>query len=249
MAAVIVLGTALVAFAWDARDVGALSPTFQDHWHIPVGIYNCTTESFLDDLADPGLDPVGIHTHGDGVIHVHPFSSAATGRDAQLELFLDATRTEIINDERMTFSDQPALEEGVQCDGEDAILQVARFAPGETTPSEVITEDLNDFRFSQDQEGVVIALAPLGADIPPPPQASVDAAAESSPNVLQTDSTGQGFDEDGNLLDADGNIVLDEDGNPALNINDLQLDDSDTDADPDADADPDPDADAVEGAE
>ncbi len=243
MAGVIVLGIALVAFAWDARDVQALSPTFDQHWHVPYGIYDCTTESFLDDLADPGLDPVGIHTHGDGVIHIHPFSSASTGNNARLDLFLDATRTDIVDDERLTFSDRLALEEGVQCDGEDAILQVARFAPGASTPSEVITENLGDYRFREDQEGVVIALAPLGADIPPPPQTATAAAAASSPNILQTDNTGQGFDADGNLLDADGNVVLDEEGNPALNINDLQVEDSEDDADTD-DADSDADADA-----
>lgn len=235
---IIVAGVALVAFAWNARDVEALSPSFADHWHLSYGIYDCTDEAFLADLADPGLPNAGIHTHGDGVIHLHPFSSSATGNNAQIERFLDATRTEIVDDERMTFSDRPALEEGVQCGGEDAILQIARFAPGADTPSEIVTENLVDFRFRQDQEGVVIALAPEGADIPPPPEASREQAAAASPNVLRTDGlddlnsglTGQGFDADGNLLDADGNVVLDENGDPALNINDLQVDDSGDDS-------------------
>lgn len=238
MAGVIVLGIALVAFAWDARDVDALSPSFDDHWHLPVGIYDCTSEGFLPNLDDPGLANSGIHTHGDGVIHLHPFSSSATGNNAQIEVFLEAVRVDIVDDERMTFSDRSALEEGVQCGGEDAILQIARFAPGASTPTEVITEDLLDFRFRQDQEGIVIALAPAGAEIPPPPSESVSQAAAASPNVLRTDGLddlnsgldGQGFDADGNLLDADGNVVLDEEGNPALNINDLQVgDDGDAD--------------------
>ncbi len=250
MAAVIILGTALVAFAWNARDVEALSPSFDDHWHLPIGIYDCTTDGFLPNLEDPGLSNAGIHTHGDGVIHLHPFSSSATGNNAQLERFLDATRTDIVNDERMTFADRPALEEGVQCGGEDAILQIARFAPGASTPSEVITEDLRNFRFRQDQEGIVIALAPAGADIPPPPEASVNQAAAASPNILRTDGlgdldsgiTGEGFDADGNLLDGDGNIFLDEDGNP-VNINDVLANNDDADADADADAEADTDTD------
>lgn len=251
MAAVIVLGTALVAFAWNARDVEALSPSFDDHWHLPIGIYDCTTDGFLPNFEDPGLANAGIHTHGDGVIHLHPFSSSATGNNAQLERFLDATRTDIVNDERMTFADRPALEEGVQCGGEDAILQIARFAPGASTPSEVVTEDLRNFRFRQDQEGIVIALAPAGADIPPPPEASVSQAAAASPNSLRTDGlgdldagiTGEGFDADGNLLDGDGNVFLDEDGNP-ININDvLANNDADAAADADADADADTEAD------
>lgn len=235
---IIVAGIALVAFAWNARDVEAFSPSFDDHWHLSFGIYDCTIEDFLPDLADPGTANAGIHTHGDGVIHLHPFSSSATGNNAQLERFLEATRSDISNDERMTFRDFEALEEGVQCDGQDAILQVARFAPGATTPTEVITEDLLDFRFREDQEGVVIALAPAGADIPPPPQSSIDAASAASPNILRTDGleqlnddlTGQGFDENGNLLDGDGNLVLDDDGNP-INLNDLLANADDADAD------------------
>lgn len=242
LAAIIIAGTALVAFAWNARDVAALSPTFDDHWHLPFGIYDCQTDSFLVDLEDPGIPNAGIHTHGDGVIHLHPFSSEATGNNARLDLFLDATRTDIEGDAVMTFADRPALEAGVECDGEEAILQLARFAPGETTPTEVFTEDLSDYRFQQDQEGVVIALAPAGFDIPPPPQSSIDQASQASPEVLRTDGledlnsdlTGQGFDSDGNLLDADGNVVLDEDGNPALNIRDLQVEDGEA-SEPEAD--------------
>jgi hypothetical protein len=247
-AAIVIAGIALVAFAWNARDLEALSPSFDDHWHLGFGVYDCETEGFLPNLEDPGVANAGIHTHGDGVIHLHPFSSSATGNNAQLERFMEATRTDIINDEEMTFPNRAALSEGVQCGGEDAILQVARFAPGATEPTEVITEDLRNFRFRQDQEGIVIALAPEGSEIPPPPQAVTDQAAEASPSVLRTDGltdldsglSGQGFDSDGNLLDADGNVVLNEDGEPALNINDLQIedgDDSDTDSGTDADAD------------
>ena len=243
LAAIIIAGTALVAFAWNARDLEALSPSFDDHWHLGFGIYDCQTEEFLPNLEDPGVANAGIHTHGDGVIHLHPFSSSATGNNAQLERFMEATRTDIVNDEEMTFPNRAALSEGVQCGGEDAILQVARFPPGATEPSEVITENLGDFRFRQDQEGVVIALAPEGSEIPPPPQAVSDQAAEASPGVLRTDGltdldaglSGEGFDSDGNLLDAEGNVVLNEDGEPALNINDLQID---PDADAESDADP-----------
>ncbi len=243
LAAIIIAGSALVFFAWNGRDVAALQPTFDDHWHLPFGIYDCTTDSFLPDLQDPQTANAGIHTHSDGVIHLHPFSSTATGSNAQLERFLEATRTGIENDETMTFADRDELSEGVQCDGEDAILQVARFAPGESTPSEVITEDLLDFRFNEDQEGVVIALAPEGADIPPPPAASIEAAQASSPNVLRTDglqnldgsnSGSIGFDDDGNLIGPDGNPILGDDGEP-INRADLEADiEEGTDGDADA---------------
>ena len=221
LAGVIIAGIALVAFSWNARDVSALTPGFDDHWHISYGIYDCQTESFLPNLADPQTPNSGIHTHGDGVVHLHPRSSDATGNNAQLKRFLEATRTELSGDAVLSFSDREALsEDGAECGGQPAVLQVARFAPGSDTVESVITEDLADYRFQEDQERVVIALAPLGADIPPPPQENVDTAAQASPFVLQTDGLGDvdlggtdtpgevGIDEDGNLIDADGNILI-----------------------------------------
>ncbi len=225
MAGVIVLGTALVAFAWGARDVEALQPSFNDHWHLPYGIYDCQEDSFLPPLTDPARPNSGIHTHGDGVIHLHPQSSTATGNNAQLERFLEAVDAEFDGDDALTFVDRDALrEEGTTCDGEDVVLQVARFAPGETEPSEVVTDNLGEFRFRSDQEGVVIALAPAGADIPPPPAASIETAQGASPNVLRTDGLQNlpgtleqnsigGFNDDGVLVDGEGNPILDADGN------------------------------------
>ena len=249
MVGVIVLGTALVAFAWNARDVEALSPSFEDHWHLPYGIYDCRDEAFLPDLEDPGLPNSGIHTHGQGVIHLHPFSSTATGNNAQLERFFEATRAQFDGDDALTFTNRPALtEEGSTCDGEPAILQVARFAPGADTPTEVITEDLGNYRFGADQEGVVIALAPAGADIPPPPAAATDTANQASPNILRTDgldslpgTAGIGFDADGVLRGPDGEPILNADGEPITQA-DIQAEaEAQGDADPDADADADAD--------
>ena len=43
-----------------------------DHWHTAYGIYICDT--FLDPLQVQ-TDPDGIHSHADGVIHIHPYLS------------------------------------------------------------------------------------------------------------------------------------------------------------------------------
>lgn len=237
LAAVIVVGIALVAFARANRDTTALTPTFGDHWHIAYGIYDCTTEDFLPNLADPQTPNSGIHTHGDGVVHLHPRGSDATGNNAQLKQFLDATRTEINDDTELTFPDRDALVEGVMCNGEPAILQLARFAPGTQELVSVTTENVEDYRFIEDQEAITLALAPAGAEIPPPPQANIDQASAASPFVLGTDGLGDinnldtdagedstvGFDADGNLVDGDGNILI-----PANELN-AETEDSDED--------------------
>ena len=234
MGAVMVVGILLVIFSWNARDVQALSPSFDDHWHIAYGIYECDT--FQPNLEDPQTPNSGIHTHGDGVVHLHPRSSDATGNNAQMKRFLEAARVEI-SDSEISFPDRPALsEDGAECNGEPAILQIVRFNPGEDVPSEIFTEDLGNYRFQEDQERIVIALAPAGAAIPPPPQVNIDNASAASPSILGTEGLndlglfGSGFDEDGNLLDADGELVLDDDGNP-INIADLTEDSDGSDSD------------------
>lgn len=221
---IVVLGTALVAFAWNARDVEALQPSFGDHWHLPFAVYDCRDEAFIAPLEDPGLVNSGIHTHSDGVIHLHPSSSTATGSNARLGVFLDATRANL-SDDALTFDTRPEIaEEGASCNGEDAILQVARFEPGDDVPVEVLTENLTDLRFRGDQEAVIVALLPEGADWPTPPADAVANAQASSPNILATDGLSDlstelqnnnlgGFNEDGVLVDGEGTPILDGEGN------------------------------------
>ena len=235
LAGIIIAGSALVFFAWQGRDVAALQPTFGDHWHAPYGIWDCTIGDeggFQTPIQDPQTSNAGIHTHSDGVVHIHPFSSVATGSGATLGTFLEATEAQLEDDVALTFANRPELtEEGVTCGGEEAVLQIHRFPIGETVPSEVITENLADYRFGGDLEGFVIALAPLGADIPVPPADAQASAEASSPSVLRTDglndlgATGGaiGFDEDGNLLDPEGAPILDGDGEP-INRADLEAD-------------------------
>src|SRR5688500_3616416 len=79
--AVVLLGTGLVVFSRENRDE-AIPPTLNDHWHAAYGIWNCGEWEPV--LVDAGQDLNGIHTHADGVIHIHPFSSASTGNRATL---------------------------------------------------------------------------------------------------------------------------------------------------------------------
>lgn len=227
LATVIISGVFLVGFSWNTRDVAALTPTFGDHWHAAYGIWDCEIDDFRPNLIDPQEITDGIHTHSDGVIHIHPYSSRATGSGATLERFFEGTDTSLEDDSVFEIPGQEPLQEGATCDGETAILQVARFAPGAAEPTDVLTEDLNSLRFNEDLEMIVIALAPEGATIPAPPQANIDAARGSSPDVFRTDGLAGidnddavGFDNDGNLRDADGNFLTDDAGHP-ININNI----------------------------
>nr|MCU0269912.1 hypothetical protein [Acidimicrobiales bacterium] len=88
---IFVVGLLLVVFSYGQRnnraEAEAPSAVNSDHWHTAYGVYVCDT--FQEPIPDQGTDPVGIHTHGDGVIHIHPFSEASSGDNAQLYHFTD----------------------------------------------------------------------------------------------------------------------------------------------------------------
>jgi hypothetical protein len=187
---VILLGASLVLFA-RSNQSAAVSPKLNvgvagggggDHWHAAYGIYQC--DHFIDNALthDPNDDPIGIHSHNDGIIHIHPFVSSATGTRAQLGLFFD-TEQVTFNDNELQLTDGTVLKTGDQCNGQKATLQVARFVIDKPNdPPEIFTKNLRSIRFLADREAFTIALVPIGTTIPLPPSAqNIDAlsAADS----------------------------------------------------------------------
>lgn len=209
------LGVFLVLFARSSRDANA-RPLSQanadfDHWHSSLGIYDC--DHFIFDgtaeggpyLSDALPDPQGIHTHNDGVIHVHPFLDSAGGRNARMRIFF-ADVAMSVSDSEITFPDGTKWKEGEkQCgEGDDAVegeIILARWnnaqdaADGER-PSEIITEDFGNVRFRNDREYYTLAFLPAGQqeDIPVrpdilatlnnlsdvPPEENIDAPSSST---------------------------------------------------------------------
>jgi hypothetical protein len=177
---VVVAGISLVVFARENREANA-APLSQanaefDHWHAAIGISDCG--SFVFDGSDAGPfftdaleDPQGIHTHGDGIIHIHPFLDSAGGRNARMQIFFDDIGL-VATDSVITFPDGTVWDEAEkQCgEGDDATagqIVIARWnsaqsaADGER-PSEIITEDFGDTRFRNDREYFTIAYVPEG---------------------------------------------------------------------------------------
>lgn len=168
---VLVLGTGLVVYS-RANRATATPPTLEMHWHAAYAVYDCTKsgdDKFLAPIADNGLDPNGIHTHGDGVIHIHPFNSSVTGTRARLGVFFDTVGIKVDGTSSLTLPDGTVLTAGAKCGDQDAILQVVRFdADAPDKAGTVIKDKFADIRFLKDREAFTIALAPAGADIPRP---------------------------------------------------------------------------------
>jgi hypothetical protein len=164
---VVVLGVGLVLFARAGNEeAGATTPPRIgfDHWHAAYGIYDC--DHFLPPITDQ-TDPLGIHTHGDGVIHIHPTSSRAAGEDARLQVFADAAGFDVSDDE-VDVGDT-TLSEADGCDGEPAQLIVKRWNVDDPEDQgEEFTTDLADVRFTRDRQAITVALVPEGTEVPRP---------------------------------------------------------------------------------
>jgi hypothetical protein len=140
---------------------------------------------------------VGIHTHGDGVIHIHPFSEAAAGESATLGLFLRENGV-VVDDGQLRVGDEQHAD-GEECDGTPARVRIAYWADadaaaGGAEPDRVVT-DPDDLRFRHDGEAYTVVFAPESATIEPPP--SVDqlaelGAADSSSGGKASGGTGSG---------------------------------------------------------
>lgn len=86
-----IAGIAIILFSRGEDDVHPVANL--DHWHAAIGVKVCGTW-----LPNPGEFHVqfdntnlnaGIHSHGDGLIHIHPYSSSEAGNHATVGRFLD----------------------------------------------------------------------------------------------------------------------------------------------------------------
>jgi hypothetical protein len=186
IALVIVLGTSLVLYARSTR-ADAVSPKLNvgvagggggDHWHAAIGFYNC--DHFEDNITRGAdwPDSTGIHSHDDGVIHIHPFTSAASGTRARLKVFFQTMDVKF-TDKEVDLTNGVVMKDGADCNGKTAHLKVARFQVDHPDQAPQIYEsNLGEIRFLADREAFTVALVPDGADIPIPPTASqLDALA------------------------------------------------------------------------
>ena len=199
---IVVLGGLLIAFASNDRKSNAEIPPLinQDHWHAAYGVYICG--EFQPNV--PTFESqVGIHTHGDGVIHIHPFSSGGAGENATLGVFLDGAGIDL-SDTTLKMNDKTWKEGDDKCDGKDAELVVAQWKDVQDPNSKpaLIRRDFNDIRFRQNGEGYTIAFVPEGTtDIPKP------ASAANLAELGAADATGAQPTDTGSTAPVDPNAT------------------------------------------
>jgi len=109
---VVALAARVVALLLDegsAGDRAPIGPRIGDHWHAPYAI-------FVDGVRLPAVPevftPEGLHTHGDGIIHIHPQLPAADGSDASLAKFFSSMGGELTDTELHLPGDSNAYRNG-----------------------------------------------------------------------------------------------------------------------------------------
>ena len=197
---IMLLGVGLVAFAAnDRKSEDDVPPVLGDHWHAAVGFFIC--DEFQPNLPE-FESRVGIHTHGDGVIHIHPSSAGGAGENATLGTFLEGAGV-TLTDSELTMGDKSWKEGDQKCGDEDGELVVAQWKDVQSSDEKpaLIRRDFDSIRFREDGEGYTIAFVPEGTtDIPKPESAAQlqtlgaadDPTATTSTSAGATDTTAPG---------------------------------------------------------
>ncbi len=159
-----IIGVALILVTVSKPNEASAAPQIGDHWHAAYGINNCGT--FIPPLTDTTADTLGLHTHGDGLIHIHPFTSEVTGKDANLKNWGRTTGLQLTDTSIKAAGID--VKNGGTCDGKPAKVQVKVWDDLQDDTGHLLTKDFSSFN-PQDQNIITIAFLPEGADIPKPP--------------------------------------------------------------------------------
>ena len=167
----LLLGVALLrpAAPVAAAPAATAAPTTADHWHAAYGIYAC--DHYLpafNGTEDP--DKLGIHTHHDGLIHIHPFTKDAEGAKAVLGLFLETTGITLTTNRLVVPVAKGGLsvKTGDACKTSKGRVRVLSWKNGkDTSPTELTG---NPARIALYQGQILgFVFAPDGVTIPVPP--------------------------------------------------------------------------------
>jgi plastocyanin len=121
---IIVLVFGILGLLFVTRSATGAPRIGEDHWHANYTYYVCGEKQ----PPAPTWEGTGVHTHGDGLIHIHPFTQREEGAGARLSRWFDYGGGKLDGDEvRMPGSSQ-VHKNGDECpDGTVGEVQVFVF--------------------------------------------------------------------------------------------------------------------------
>lgn len=150
MGLVVVLGVLGVYTSRSDLSQAAADPPAigRDHWHAAFGVNLCG--KWQAGLTDKQGDRMGIHSHGDGLIHIHPTSANAAGKKARLGIFMTEAGVKLTATS-IELPDAEKLSNGDKCGGKRGELKVGVWETPDDDTVEIIKGDPNDIRLKQAQ--------------------------------------------------------------------------------------------------
>ena len=214
LAAISVIGLLLIAVSLHtkSRPDSTTAPRPQtdksggDHWHAAYGIYAC--DAYLQPIQGETLekagivtDKYGLHAHNDGLVHIHPFTTHASGKNAKLGVWLDTmgfklTKTAMILPSDKGLFKGPKFKNGDKCSGKRGEVHIFQYkGENDTNPVE-IKYNPRDIRLAQDMI-LSFAFIPKDKKVPAPPSVKVllsppdvkSGSGRFSPNATTTPTT------------------------------------------------------------
>jgi hypothetical protein len=176
--AIIVVGALLIVFSRaDRHDASAVSPKIGEHFHAFLGVNICgewlANAPEFHQRAGEGRLNAGIHSHGDGLIHIHPFSSDEAGDHATLGRFMDYGGWSVSSDEIKTWAGS-THRNGQECNGATPGKGTIQWKVGrhnEPWPTKARTGNPADYH-PKNGDIVAIYFVPKGSPLDQPPSAN-----------------------------------------------------------------------------
>ena len=158
-ALILVVGIGLILVSRNPESASGAPKANFDHWHAAFGVNVCGT--FLPN-EQTFEDAEGLHTHGDGLMHIHPFLQRAAGKNATVGLYLEVgERTYKASKTSFKVWDGKTHETGDKCGDKKAEVRWALNGKEQTG-------DISDYNM-QDGDRITLALLPKDEKIPDPP--------------------------------------------------------------------------------
>jgi hypothetical protein len=188
----VVLGVASIVYARQSVPLADDNPpTINDHWHMAYGFDICgewfQLQGDLEErnsqgqFVNPEFLQTGIHSHDDGVIHWHPYTSRAVGSRAQLGVFLETYGVELTN-ESLTFpadqlggasyteGEDTCTVDGVEEQAELSVVAWTNYT--DTDDGSRYISKMDEIPVTDDGMVFVVAFLPRGDDVSMPPWAA-----------------------------------------------------------------------------
>ncbi len=170
-----------------------VGPDIGEHHHAALGINICGQWK----PPTPQYESAkGVHSHGDGFIHMHPYSRAGANNNATVGLFLEQAREEVTNDS-IKLTDGTDLKNGDECGTLDKEPGKLRWSVNDKekkgNPARYVPEDKDILVIAFLPEGEKIPALPLGnktpSDIGGQPPVTPAPPAPGAPPAGTTETT------------------------------------------------------------